>query len=36
VDNTEATLGDELVVKKEIQVRLEQMSTFTKPMDEQA
>ncbi len=36
VDNAEATLSDDLVAKKEIQVRPEQTLTFTMPMDEQA
>jgi type VI secretion system protein VasD len=34
--DVEATLSDDLVIKKEIQVRPQQAVTFTMPMDEQA
>ncbi len=36
VENAEATLSNDLVAKKEIQVRPQQAVTFTMPMDEQA
>jgi type VI secretion system protein VasD len=36
VEDAEATLSDDLVAKKEIQVRPQQTVTFTMPMDEQA
>lgn len=35
VEDAEATLSDDLVAKKEIQVRPQQTATFTMPMDEQ-
>ncbi|MFG6657411.1 type VI secretion system lipoprotein TssJ [Scandinavium sp. M-37] len=36
VEDAEATLSDDLVAKKEIQVRPQQSAIFTMPMDEQA